>query len=96
MRIVPRGVGYTIEIVYRKTLPRPVTRTAHRVGVIDLGTKNIVAFVDNIGGRPIVIKDEGKGIKSINQYYERAVKKLRKKYAKQQQIELKKQNNLKY
>ncbi|MHA1399072.1 MAG: hypothetical protein ACTSQE_01790 [Candidatus Heimdallarchaeaceae archaeon] len=41
VRIVPRGVGYTIEIVYKKTLPRPVTRTTRRrVGAIDLGTKN--------------------------------------------------------
>ena len=55
-----------------------------------------MAFVDNIGGQPIVIKDQGKGIKSINQYYEKRVAKLKKKYAKQQKQQLRQQNRLKY
>jgi putative transposase len=48
--------------------------------------------VDNIGSRPIVIKDEGKGIKSLTQYYLKEVKKLQQQYAEQQQKQLRQKN----
>ncbi|MHA1203147.1 MAG: RNA-guided endonuclease InsQ/TnpB family protein [Candidatus Heimdallarchaeaceae archaeon] len=96
VRIVPRGVGYTVEIVYHKHLPKKVQKKIRRKGALDLGLTNLVTFVDNIGSRPIVVKDEGKGIKSITQYYLKRVKKLQEQYAQQQYQQLKKWNKIVY
>ena len=57
---------------------------------------NLAAFVDNQGGRPIVIKDAGKGIKSITQYYLKEQKKLQLQYSQQQRKQLQSNNRLKY
>ena len=96
VRIVPRGVGYTIGIIYQKYLPRKVRKNKTRTGAIDLGYYNLVTFVDNIGSRTIIVKDEGKGVKSITQYYLKRVSQLQTQYAQQQKKNLKQQNNLVY
>ena len=75
VRIIPRRTHYTLELVYLKSIPN-FRKKMTRKGAIDLGMGNLAAFVDNLGGRPIVIKDAGKGIKSITQYY---LKKQKKK-----------------
>jgi IS605 OrfB family transposase len=95
VRIIPRGVGYSIEIVYSKHVPE-LEINKERIGAIDLGIHNLITYVDNIGSRPIVVKDEGKGIKSIIRYYLKEVKKLQQKYVQQQQTALKKSNKLSY
>ncbi|QXJ37211.1 putative transposase [Parageobacillus caldoxylosilyticus] len=66
VRIVPKGSIYIIEVVYKKEIP-DIIRESNRVVGIDLGLDNFVTMVNNIGETPIVIN--GKGIKSINQYY---------------------------
>ena len=96
VRIIPRGVGYTIELVYYKSLPKTKKNSPSRKGAIDLGLTNLVTFVDNIGNRPIVIKDEGKGIKSITQYYLKEVKRIQQQYAQQQRVQLKQKKKLVY
>jgi len=96
VRIIPRGVGYTAEIVYHKQIPKRVHKDRRRQGALDLGLTNLVTFVDNIASRPIVVKDEGKGIKSITQYYLKRVSKLQEQYAQQQKTVLKQQNKLVY
>lgn len=68
VRIIPKGVGYVAEIVYRKKVEVEAKDKSRVVG-IDFGSKNIITMVNNIGLKPIVIKDDGRGIKSINQYY---------------------------
>ncbi len=95
VRIVPRRVGYTLELVYEKTLPK-LRKRFTRKGAIDLGSINFVAFVDNLGSQPIVIKDHGKGIRSIIQYYLKKQTQLRLQYVQQQRKQLKKQNRLTY
>ena len=95
VRIVPRRVGYTIELVYLKNLPK-LKKRPRRKGAIDLGMDNLVTFVDNLGGQPIVIKDHGKGIKSIIQYYLKKQTKIREQYIKQQRQQLKVRNRLKH
>ncbi|MHA1200712.1 MAG: RNA-guided endonuclease InsQ/TnpB family protein [Candidatus Heimdallarchaeaceae archaeon] len=95
VRIVPRRVGYTIELVYLKTLPK-IRQKSKRKGAIDLGMDNIVTFVDNLGNQPIVIKDHGKGIKSITQYYLKKQTQLREQYVLQQRLHLKVVNKLHY
>ncbi|MCG3254995.1 MAG: transposase [Candidatus Heimdallarchaeota archaeon] len=96
VRIIPRGVGYTIEVVYYKYLPKLKKKFPSRKGAIDLGLTNLVTFVDNIGSQPIVIKDEGKGIKSITQYYLKEVKRIQHQYAEQQRTQLKQKSKLIY
>jgi IS605 OrfB family transposase len=95
VRIIPRRPGYTLEVVYRKSLPKLLKKRI-RKGGIDLGMDNLAAFVDNQGGKPIVIKDEGKGIKSITQYYLKKQKELQLQYVQQQRKQLKGKNRLIY
>ena len=96
VRIVPRGVGYSVEIVYHKQLPKFKKKDPTRKGAMDLGLTNLVTFVDNIGSRPIIVKDEGKGVKSITQYYLKKISKLQEQYAQQQRKKLKQRNRLIY
>lgn len=95
VRIIPRALGYTIEIVYTKLVPNAEV-SGKNIGAIDLGITNLITYVDNINSRPIVVKDEGKGIKSIIQFYLKEGKKIQQKYAQQQGKQLKQQNNLVY
>jgi putative transposase len=95
VRIVPRRPGYTIELVYQKTLPK-LRKKLIRKGGVDLGMINLATFVDNLGGQPIVIKDAGKGIKSITQYYLKKQKQLQIQYAQQQRLKLKRKHRLTY
>ncbi|MHA1419361.1 MAG: RNA-guided endonuclease InsQ/TnpB family protein [Candidatus Heimdallarchaeaceae archaeon] len=95
VRIIPRRTHYTLEIVYLKSIPS-LRKKITRKGAVDLGMDNLAAFVDNLGGRPIVIKDAGKGIKSITQYYLKEQKKLQIQYSQQQKKLLKGKNRLKY
>ena len=96
VRVVPRKVGYTLEVVYEKILPKHIEKRT-RKGAIDLGTKNLITFVDNLGSQPIVVKDHGKGIKSIIQYYQKKQKELRALYVQQQKKKrLKNQQRLIY
>ena len=68
VRIIPKGVGYVCEIVYEKEVKKEEKNKSRIIG-IDFGSKNIVTMVNNIGLKPIIVKDDGTGIKSINQYY---------------------------
>ncbi|MCE7749327.1 MAG: IS200/IS605 family element transposase accessory protein TnpB [Candidatus Heimdallarchaeota archaeon] len=95
VRIVPRRVGYTLELVYEKILSK-LRKRQTRKGAIDLGSINLVTFVDNLGNQPIVIKDHGKGIRSIIQYYLKIQTKLREQYVQQQRTQLKMRNKLIY
>ncbi|ADI73346.1 transposase, IS605 OrfB family [Methanohalobium evestigatum Z-7303] len=66
VRIVPLGVGYKCEIVYKQKIIHNKL-DENNIASIDLGINNIITMVNNIGEKPIVIK--GGGVKSINQYY---------------------------
>jgi putative transposase len=89
-------MGYTVEIIYHKHLPKQVLKNQKRKGALDLGLTNLVTFVDNIGSRPIIVKDEGKGVKSITQYYLKKISQLQEQYAQQQRVNLKQVNKLRY
>jgi transposase len=79
VRIIPQGVGYVLEIVYEKIV-EVAGKNKNRIVGIDLGSTNIVTMVNNIGERPIVVKDDGRGIKSINQYYNKRKAELQSLY----------------
>ncbi|RKX96899.1 MAG: transposase [Spirochaetes bacterium] len=80
VRILPKGVGYLIEIVYEKII-NPKRRDKKHVAGIDLGVRNLITMVNNIGEKPIVVK--GGVVKSINQYFNKEMAKLQSIYAKQ-------------
>ena len=86
VRILPQGVGYVCEIVYEKEVEieeKEKNKEEERVVGIDLGSKNIVTMVNNIGLKPIVVRDDGTGIKSINQFFHKRKAELQSIYDKQ-------------
>ena len=72
VRFIPRGSCYVMEIVYETEIPDVKTEN-NRIASIDLGVDNLVTMTNNIGLNPIIIN--GKGIKSINQYYNKRLAK---------------------
>lgn len=82
IRVIPKGIGYVCEIVYKKEIELKEKNKDRIVG-IDFGSKNIIAMVNNIGKKPIVVQDNGKDIKSINQFYNKRKAELRSIYDRQ-------------
>lgn len=72
VRFIPKGSCYVMEIVYETEVP-DVKTESNRIASIDLGVDNLVTITNNIGLNPIIIN--GKGIKSINQYYNKRLAK---------------------
>jgi putative transposase len=66
VRFVPKGSIYVMEIVYETEIESGF-KTPTNITGIDLGVNNFVTMTNNIGLQPIIIN--GKGIKSINQHY---------------------------
>ncbi len=80
VRVIPKGVGYILEILYAKYVPNaPKYPPRHIIG-IDIGLTNLITMVNNIGETPIVIK--GGVVKSINHYYNKERARLQSIYAK--------------
>ena len=73
-RIIPKGGCYILEIVYQIDDVKE-KEFNDRIVSIDLGINNFVTMVNNIGLKPIVIN--GRGLKSINQYYNKQLSKYR-------------------
>ncbi|MHA2318000.1 MAG: RNA-guided endonuclease InsQ/TnpB family protein [Candidatus Hodarchaeales archaeon] len=79
-RIIPKGVGYVVEIVYQENLfPNPLNKD--NLIAIDLGVRNLITTVSNNGLKPFVIK--GGVIKSINQYYNKERARIQSVYDRQ-------------
>ena len=72
VRFIPRGSCYVMEIVYEIEVP-DINRESKNIAAIDLGVDNLITMTNNIGLKPIIIN--GKGIKSINQYYNKRLAK---------------------
>lgn len=72
VRFIPRGSCYVMEIVYEIEIP-DVKIESNRIASVDLGVNNLVTMTNNIGLNPIIIN--GKGIKSINQHYNKRLAK---------------------
>lgn len=67
VRFIPRGTCYVMEVVTEVEIPDIPKREPTRIASIDLGVNNFATISNNIGLKPIIIN--GKGIKSINQFY---------------------------
>ncbi len=77
VRIIPKGIGYMVEIVYQKEInPKPLNKNS--INAIDLGVRNLITMVNNNGLRPFVIK--GGVVKSINQYYNKEKARIQSVY----------------
>ena len=72
VRFIPRGSCYVMEIVYETEI-LDTKENNNRIASIDLGVNNLVTMTNNIGLNPIIIN--GKGIKSVNQYYNKRLAK---------------------
>lgn len=84
VRIIPKGTGYWIEIVYNKEVLKD--SSIHKLNEdiimsIDLGVDNLVAITDNIGNRPIVINSDI--LKAENQWYNKRSSELKSIYDRQ-------------
>ncbi len=89
VRFIPKSDHYVCEIIYEKLSEKELIskrwyakRNKNILG-IDYGVSNIVTMANNIGYQPIVIKDDGIGIKSINQFYNKKKAELQSIYDKQ-------------
>lgn len=67
VRFIPKGTCYMTEIVYEVEVKDNGELISNNIASIDLGVNNFVTITNNIGKQPIIIN--GKGIKSINQFY---------------------------
>ena len=67
VRFIPRGTCYVMEVVTEIEIPDFPEREPTRIASIDLGVNNFATITNNIGIQPIIIN--GRGIKSINQFY---------------------------
>jgi putative transposase len=82
VRFVPNGSIYTMEIVYQIDNEPCLNDEAHRIMGIDLGVNNLVTASNNIGEPPFIIN--GRGLKSINQFYNKRKSKLQSGLPKEQ------------
>ncbi len=80
VRILPKGVGYLLEVVYKKQI-HPKLHTKANILAIDLGVRNLITAVNNNGLKPFVIK--GGVTKSINQYYNKDKARIQSTYDRQ-------------
>ena len=80
VRILPKGVGYMVEIVYRKEI-HPKLLNKDKIVAVDLGVRNLITTVNNNGLKPFVIK--GGVVKSINQYYNKERARIQSIYDRQ-------------
>lgn len=67
VRFVPRGNDYVMEVVTEVEIDNKPKGEMSRIIGMDLGVNNFVTITNNIGEQPIIIN--GKGLKSINQYF---------------------------
>ena len=80
VRVIPKGVGYVVEIVYEKEV-NPDEINKDRIAGIDLGVRNLATMSNNIGEKPIVVK--GGICRSINQFYNKEMGELQRIYESQ-------------
>jgi putative transposase len=81
VRFVPRGCVYVMEIVSEVEVPDVISENK-RIAGIDLGVNNLATASNNIGEKPFIIN--GRGLKSINQFYNKRRSELQSKLPKGQ------------
>ena len=74
VRFVPKGSCYVMEVVTEIELPDRELKPVKYIASIDLGVNNFATITNNIDKQPIIIN--GRGVKSINQFYNKQRAKL--------------------
>lgn len=67
VRFIPKVNNIVAEVVYNVEIPCEIKKDNGRYLSIDFGIDNLAAVTNNFGKCPLLIN--GKGLKSINQYY---------------------------
>jgi putative transposase len=75
VRIIPNGVGYNVEIVYSREISGISDISPKRILGIDIGVRNIITIGNNISKNGIAVK--GGVLKSINQYFNKELARLK-------------------
>ena len=75
VRIIPNGVGYNVEIVYSKEIDALSDLNPKRILGIDVGVRNIITIGNNISEKGIAVR--GGVLKSINQYFNKELSRLK-------------------
>ncbi len=75
VRIIPNGVGYNVEIVYSKEIDALSDLNPKRILGIDVGVRNIITIGNNISEKGIAVR--GGVLKSINQYFNKELARLK-------------------
>ena len=71
VRFVPGYKSFTVELVYNIEVPDALLPDNGRYLSVDIGLDNLATVVNNVGDKPIAIN--GKGLKSINKYYNKQI-----------------------
>ncbi len=74
-RIIPMGTGYNVEIVYSKEISDISDLNPDRILGIDIGVRNIITIGNSISEKGIAVK--GGVLKSINQYFNKELARLK-------------------
>ena len=67
VRFIPNYKSFIVELVYNIEVPNKILPDNKRYLSVDIGLDNLATVVNNTGLKPIIIN--GKGLKSINKYY---------------------------
>jgi putative transposase len=79
-RVVPRATQYVIEVVYERKEEQAAVDTS-LFAALDLGVTNLAAITSNKAGfEPLLVN--GRGLKAINQWYNKQREHLQKQLAK--------------
>ena len=71
VRVIPGFQSFTVELVYNMEISDVPLWDNGRYLSIDIGLDNLATVVNNVGLKPIIIN--GKGLKSINKYYNKQI-----------------------
>jgi len=75
VRIIPLNIGYNIEIVYAIDIKDIAQSKINRILGIDIGVTNLVTIGNNLSEKGIAIK--ARLLKSINQYFNKELARLK-------------------
>ena len=71
VRFIPNYKSFIVELVYNIEVPNKILPDNKRYLSVDIGLDNLATVVNNTGLKPIIIN--GKGLKSINKYYNKQI-----------------------
>ena len=71
VRVIPSFQSFTVELVYQIENPDVPLWDNGKYLSVDIGLDNLATVVNNVGLQPVILN--GKGLKSMNQYYNKKI-----------------------